>query len=386
MLKRLPELECLRALLKRNPVAGIIGARQVGKTTLAHMYAKSISQKIHFFDLENTEHLARLSDPMLTLKQLKGLIVIDEVQRHPEIFSTIRVLVDRPKKVARFLILGSASPVLLQQSSESLAGRIEYHQLGGFTLNDAGNKKSDQLWIRGGFPRSYLARTIKDSDQWRSGFINIFLERDLLQLGINIKTTTLRRFWSMLAHYHAQIWNSSEFARAFGVADTTIRNYLDVLTDALVLFQLQPWHENISKRQVKSPKVYIADSGLLHTLLNLKTRADLEGHPKIGASWEGFCIDQIIRHMKARAEERYFWATHSGAELDLFITSGRKRLGFEIKRTSSPKLTPSMRIALADLKLTKLYVVHAGDESFPLANQIEAMPLISLLQVLKPLR
>lgn len=222
--------------------------------------------------------------------------------------------------------------------------------------------------------------------QWRSGFINIFLERDLLQLGINIKTTTLRRFWSMLAHYHAQIWNSSEFARAFGVADTTIRNYLDVLTDALVLFQLQPWHENISKRQVKSPKVYIADSGLLHTLLNLKTRADLEGHPKIGASWEGFCIDQIIRHMKARAEERYFWATHSGAELDLFLTSGRKRLGFEIKRTSSPKLTPSMRIALVDLKLTKLYVVHAGDESFPLANRIEAMPLIGLLQVLKPLR
>ncbi|HUU40239.1 MAG TPA: ATP-binding protein [Desulfatiglandales bacterium] len=385
MIQRYREIEALEKLLKRHPVVGIVGARQVGKTTLARNLIDRSDKPASYFDLENPEDLARIADPMLALKDLTGLVIIDEVQRLPDLFPTLRVLVDRQRQQCRFLILGSASPELLRQSSETLAGRIFYHQLNGFAMDEVGPENHTLLWLRGGFPRSYLARTHTESDEWRRGFIRTFLERDLPQLGITIRSTALNRFWRMLAHYHGQTWNASEFARSFGVADTTIRNYLDLLTSALVIHQLQPWHENISKRQVKAPKIYIVDSGVLHSLLNLKTFRDLEGHPKFGASWEGFVVQQVIRQLGARAEECFFWATHAGAELDLLVIRGRQRLGFEIKRTSSPHITPSMRIALGDLKLNRLDVIHAGGETFPLDKKIRAMALTRLLDDLKPL-
>lgn len=386
MIQRKMEMENLQGLLKRHRVVGIIGARQVGKTTLARNLAKTIGKKVTYFDLENPEDQSRLADPMLALKELEGLVVIDEIQRHPDLFPVLRVLVDRPRTAVRFLILGSASPDMLRQSSETLAGRIFYHQLSGFAMDEIGSENYKQLWLRGGFPLSFLARSHNHSDEWRRGFIQTFLERDLPQLGVNIRSTTLSRFWQMLAHYHGQTWNASEFGRSFGVADTTVRNYLDLLTSALVVRQLPPWHENISKRQVKAPKIYIADSGLLHSLLNLKTLRDLEVHPKLGASWEGFVLQQIIRRLGARSEECFFWATHSGAELDLFVKRGRHRLGFEIKRTSSPQITPSMRNALGDLKLKRLDLVHAGDETFPMGKNIRAVALPRLLDDLQPMR
>ena len=385
MIQRYREIKILGQLLKRFPVVGIVGARQVGKTTLARSFIDRIDKPTSYFDLENPEDLARLADPMLALKDLKGLVVIDEVQRFPNLFPVLRVLVDRPRGQCRFLILGSASPRLLRQSSETLAGRIFYHQLNGFMMDEIGPGNHMRLWLRGGFPRSYLARTHTESDEWRRGFIRTFLERDLPQLGITIRSTTLNRFWRMLAHYHGQIWNSSEFARSFGVADTTVRNYLDLMTSALIIQQLPPWHENISKRQVKAPKIYIADSGLFHSLLNLKTFRDLEGHPKLGASWEGFIIQQIIRQSGAHTDECFFWATHAGAELDLLVIRGQQRLGFEIKRTSSPQITPSMRIALSDLKLNRLDVMHAGEGTFPLDKKIRAVALMRLLDDVKPL-
>lgn len=386
MVDRPREISTLRRLLRLHPVAGIIGARQVGKTTLAHAYAAGAKMRVSYFDLEDPEDLARLADPMLALKTLKGLVVIDEVQRLPEIFRVLRVLADRPGRQARFLILGSASPELLRQGAESLAGRVIFHELKGFALDEVGVDRRRRLWLRGGFPKGYLARTDAESHEWRRAFIQTFLERDLPQLGINIRSAALRRFWSMLAHYHAQTWNSSEFARAFGVADTTVRNYLDVLSAALVVHQLPPWHENISKRQVKAPKVYIADTGILHALLNLPRLRDLEGHPKVGASWEGFVIGQVIRRIGARPEECYFWATHAGSELDLLVVSGGLRLGYEIKRTSSPRLTPSLRNAAKDLKLKSLDVIHSGDTTFPMAPGIRAVAFSRLLEDLKPIR
>jgi len=386
LIERKTEIASIQGLLRRHPVVALIGARQVGKTTLARQVADRVRGRVAWFDLENPEDLARLDDPMLALKQLRGLIVIDEIQRIPEIFPVIRVLVDRPGPAARFLILGSAAPSLLRQSSETLAGRIVYHQLKGLSLKEVGIENSQRLWLRGGFPRSYLARSHAASDEWRRGFIRTFLERDIPQMGIRISSTTLRRFWTMMAHWHGQVWNAAEFGRAFGVADTTVRNYLDILSSALVVRQLQPWHENIAKRQVKSPKIYLLDSGLLHTLLGLKSFRDLEGHPKIGASWEGFCLEQAIQRLGARDEESFFWGTHAGAELDLLIVRGRQRFGFEMKRTSSPRLTPSMRSALADLKLNHLDVIHAGDETFPLGEQVRAVALERLLSDIRILK
>jgi predicted AAA+ superfamily ATPase len=295
------------------------------------------------------------------------------------------VLADRPGPPCRFLVLGSASPELLRQSSETLAGRIVYHRLGGFALDDVEAKERDRLRSRGGFPRSFLARTDSDSMEWRRGFIRTFVERDLPQLGSRIASSTLRRFWTMLAHYHGQTWNSSELARSFGVADTTVRNYLDLLTSTLVVRQLQPWHANIGKRQVKAPKAYIVDSGLLHGLLNLPRQADIEGHPKVGASWEGFVIEQIATHLRAEPEECFYWATHTGAELDMLIVRGNERRAFEIKRTSSPGVTPSMQSALADLGLSQLDVIHAGDHTFDLAPRIRAVSLSRLLSDIRQL-
>jgi predicted AAA+ superfamily ATPase len=380
------ELRMLRRLLARNPVVGIVGARQVGKTTLARMAAGAGKRRCEHFDLEDPGARARLSDPMRALAPLRGLVVLDEIQCLPEVFPVLRVLADRPRTPARFLVLGSASPELLRQSSESLAGRIAYRELGGFALDETGEKAPLKLWRRGGLPRSFLAPSDAASLAWRRDLIRTFLERDLPQLGVGVSAAAMRRFWTMLAHYHGQVWNASEFARSFGVAHTTVRGYLDRLTSALVVRQLLPWHQNISKRQVKSPKVYIKDSGLLHALLGLCTQRDLEGHPKSGASWEGFVIEQIIRLLNADPSECHFWATHAGAELDLLVVRGRRKYGFEIKLSTAPQLTRSMRSAFADLKLTSLDVVHAGKESFPLARGIRALAVGQLAGELKALR
>jgi len=385
MIQRRRYLERVQGLLERFPVVAIIGARQVGKTTLARQLVARDWDTVTVFDLEDPRDVARLSDPMLALQGLEGLVVIDEVQRRPELFPVLRVLADRPQIPARFLVLGSASPHLLRQSSESLAGRIAYLELGGFTMQEVGVAQLERLWMRGGFPRSFLAESDQESFEWRLEFIRAFLERDLPQLGISTPSTTVRRLWTMLAHSHGQIFNASAFARNFGVADTTVRRYLDVLTSTFVARQLQPWHENLKKRQVKTPKVYLTDSGLLHALLNLADQEDLEGHPQVGASWEGYAAEIVRDRLGARSDECYFWATHAGAEIDLVVIRGRTRLGFEFKRTVAPSASRSMRIAQKDLRLERIDVVYSGDSTFPLADQIRALPLSSVGDDLAPL-
>jgi predicted AAA+ superfamily ATPase len=375
----------LRALLRASPVVAILGARQVGKTTLARRIARSWPGGATSFDLEDPTDLARLQDPMLALSPRRGLVVLDEVQRRPDLFPALRVLADRPGRPARFLVLGSASPEMLRQSSESLAGRIAFHELSGFSLEEVGATHRERLWLRGAFPLSYLARSEERSRSWRRDFVRAFLERDLPQLGVQIPAATLERFWAMLAHYHGQVWSSSELARSFGVSDVTVRRYLDLLTATFVMRQLRPWSENVGKRQVRSPKVYLTDSGLLHSLLGVQSMMDLERHPKVGASWEGFAIRSVVERLGARWDESYFWATHAGAELDLLVVRGRTRLGFEIKRTTAPAVTRSMHVALADLKLRRLDVVHAGAHTFPLAPRVRAVALERLLEDLDPL-
>lgn len=375
VIQRRRHLQAVQSLLSRNPVVAILGARQVGKTTLAKKARLAGRGPAAWFDLEDPAHLGRLADPMLALRGLRGLVVIDEVQRLPGLFPILRVLADRPGRPAKFLLLGSASPDLKRQGSESLAGRIAHHILPPLGLDEAGRSSLERLWVRGGFPRAFLARSEAASVEWRREFISAFLERDLPQLGFGLPARTMHRFWTMLAHYHGQIWNASEFARSFGVADTTVRNYLDALSATFLVRQLQPWHENLAKRQVKSPKVYLSDSGLLHTLLGIESMGALESHPRLGASWEGFALETTIRTLGARPEECYFWATHAGAELDLLVAKGGKRFGFEFKRAEAPALTPSMKIALKDLKLHRLDVVHAGQETFPLAEKVRAIPL-----------
>jgi len=375
VMERDQDLLAVQTALMRFPVVGIIGARQAGKTTLARAIAKRQLGPVTHFDLEDTADLARLADPRLALGDLRGLIILDEIQRRPEIFPTLRVLADRRPRRVRFLVLGSASPDLLRQGSESLAGRIHYHELKGLSLSDVGRTRLKRLWLRGGFPRSFLARSETESVAWRRALIRTFLERDLPQLGVQIPAETLRRFWTMVAHVHGQTWNASEFGRAFGMADTTVRRYLDLLTATFLVRQLQPFHENLAKRQVKAPKLYVSDSGLLHSLLGLQDERDLEGHPKVGASWEGFALDQMVRHMGARAEDCYFWATHAGAKLDLLIVRGRRRWGFEVKKTSAPGLTRSMHIAIKDLRLDRLDVIHAGRDTFALAAKVRAVAL-----------
>ena len=376
----------VQGLLQRHPVVAILGARQVGKTTLARAVARDCPGRTHWFDLEDPADLARLADPMLALGDRRGLVVLDEVQRAPAIFAALRVLADRPRRPARFLVLASASQGLLRQSAESLAGRIAYHDLRGFALGEVGARRWSALWLRGGFPRAFLARSDAASAEWRRGFIRTFLERDLPQLGVGIPAPTLHRFWAMVAHHHGQVWNASELARAFGVADTTVRRYLDLLTAAFVVRQLSPWHANVAKRQVKSPKIYLSDSGLLHTLLGLASRTDLEHHPKIGASWEGFALQAVVDQLGARPDECFFWATQAGAELDLLVVRGRQRLGFEFKRTTMPSLTRSMHNALADLGLQRLDVMHAGARTYRLAPKVRAVALPRLLEDLAPLR
>jgi predicted AAA+ superfamily ATPase len=385
MLRRTHHLARLESLLGRYPIVCLLGARQVGKTTLARQLLARHTGPRHFFDLESPADVSRLSEPELALGPLEGLVVLDEIQRLPELFPVLRVLADRPASPASFLVLGSASPDLLRQSSESLAGRVIYQELGPFALDEVGQDNLDDLWIRGGFPRSFLAASEADSSEWRRAFLQTFLERDLPQLGVSIPATTMRRFWTMLAHYHGRIWNSSQFASSFGVADTTVRRYLDLMTSALVVRQLPPWIENVGKRQVKSPKVYIRDSGLLHCLLDLESREEVESHPQLGASWEGFLLSEVAARLGARPDQCFFWATHAGAELDLLVRARGRKLGFEIKRTSTPKVTKSLRSAIETLHLDRAFVIHAGHESFPLAEGVEAVSARRLLHDLEPL-
>ena len=331
------------------------------------------------FDLENPVDIQRLSAPMQALKDLSDLIIIDEVQRKPELFEPLRVLVDRSDRNARFLLLGSASPHLVKGVSESLAGRIGFVDLAGFQLWEVGVQHRDRLWIRGGLPKAFLADSEYSSTQWRESFIRTFLERDIPQLGITIAAETLRRFWTMVAHYHGQVWNAAEFARSLGTAENTARKYLDILTGAYMVRVLPPWFENLKKRQVKSPKIYIRDSGLFYSLLQVSTLADLRGHPKIGASWEGFALEHMIHVFRTR--DAYFWATHAGAELDLMVTIAGKRHGFEFKYTDAPGRKRSMHIAIEDLELEHLWVIYPGDQKYTLDSKITAIPLEEILQL-----
>lgn len=383
MIARQAQVRRVRWLLRHNRVVAVLGPRQIGKSTLARQVAAAHND-VSFFDLERAADLRRLEDPERALASLRGLVVLDEIQRRPELFPALRVLVDRPRS-ARFLVLGSASPHLLKQSSETLAGRIAYHELEGFGLAEVTPRNIDRLWLRGGFPRSYTARSGVASMQWRLDFIQTFLERDLPMLGIRTPEPTMRRFWSMLAHVHGSTLNWSELGRSMGVSDMTVRSYLDSLSSAFVVRQLQPWFENISKRQVKAPKVYVTDSGLLHALLDIETQSQLEGHPKAGASWEGLAIAQVARQLGARPQQCFFWATHAGAEIDLVVMAGRHRLGFEVKLTTAPSASASARTALADLRLARVDVVHAGTETYPLTDRIRALSMARLLEDLRPL-
>jgi len=379
MITRHQQLKQVKELLSWNPVVAILGARQVGKTALSQALVQLRGGETTRFDLESAKDIARLADPELALSRLRGLVVLDEIQRRPELFPTLRVLADRAGTPAKFLVLGSASPLLLQQSSESLAGRIAYHELSGFTLDETGADSLARLWLRGGFPRSFLAASQAKSYRWRREFIRDFLQRDLPQLGLMIPAATLERFWTMLAHYHGQIWNASEFARSFAVSHHVTRRYLDALDATFMLRILKPWNANIKKRQVKSPKVYVRDSGLLHALLGLPAMHDLERHPKIGASWEGFLIEAVIHQLQAPADRCFFWATPTGAELDLLVVHGTRRYGFEFKRTVAPSVTRSMHASMKHLSLERLDVVHAGDDTFPLAENIRALSANRLL-------
>lgn len=375
MIERHDHLAEASRLLDEFPVVALIGPRQVGKTTLARAIAARRRGPVQHFDLEDPRTEARFASPMLAIEGLTGLVVLDEIQRHPELFPILRVLADRPDTPARFLILGSASPELIQHSAESLAGRIAYHELPGLDLTEVGASGMDVLWQRGGFPKSFLAASDAVSLRWRQEFIRSYLERDIPALGFRLPPATLRRFWSMLAHYHGQTWNGSELARAFGVTERTVRHYLDILAATFMVRILPPWHENLGKRQVKAPKVYLSDSGILHSLLDIGSPAALGNHPKIGASWEGFALHQVVSRLRVGWNACHYWKLHSGAELDLFVQSGGRRLGFEFKFSDTPRLTPSMHSALEQLRLDGLYVVHAGRDRFPLANRIEAMPL-----------
>ncbi len=384
-LSRLRRIARVRASLRRSPVVALLGPRQCGKSTLARAIARQ-SPGATFFDLEDPRDVARLDDPMLALAEPVGLVVLDEIQRRPELFPSLRVLADRRPLKTRFLVLGSASRDLLRQSSESLAGRIEYLEMDGFSLDEAGAGQFGPLWVRGGFPRSLLARTESESVSWRREFVRSFVERDLPQIGSNVSSSTIGRFWAMLAHYHGQIWNASEFARAFGVSEASVRRYAELLVETFVVRRLTPWSENLGKRQVKSPKLYIADTGILHSLLGIDNRAGLENHPKVGASWEGFGITQVVERLGVSRGECYFWATQAGAELDLLVVRGERRMGFEFKRTVAPQVTKSMHIALEDLRLSSLDVVHAGDQTYPLRKGMRALSLRRILTDLKPLR
>lgn len=371
MIVRMADIVLVRTALRRSRVVALLGPRQCGKTTLAREIVPPDS--LNYFDLEDPRSLARLSEPDTALRPLKKWVVIDEIQRRPDLFPLLRVLADRRPLPARFLVLGSASPDLLRQSSESLAGRLETVYLEGFRLADLGAGAQGRHWLRGGFPLAYTARNEADSMAWRSQFLQTFLERDLPQLGVTIPALALRRFWNMISHYHGQIWNGAELARALSVGEPTVRRYLDLMADVFMIRQLPPWFENLGKRQVKAPKVYVRDSGLLHALLRIANQRDLEFHPKVGASWEGYAVEEVLKSY--RPDEAYYWATHNGAELDLLLFKNGRRIGVECKRADAPALTPSMRVAVKDLKLDRLCVLYPGEKRYSLSNKVDVIPL-----------
>jgi predicted AAA+ superfamily ATPase len=360
--------------LNENPVVAILGPRQCGKTTLARQFLQENSSQ--YFDLEDPVIGELMKNPMTILKPLRGLVVIDEAQRQPGLFPVLRVLADRADQPAKFLILGSATPELSRQTSESLAGRIAMIELRGFNLEETNFQDPQKLWLRGGFPRSYLAATDAASDRWRKNFVQTFLERDLALLGFATNVPMMQRFWRLICHHHGQIWNAAPLASTLGVSAHTIRNYLDVLTQTYMIRQLHPWHVNLGKRQVKAPKIYLRDSGVLHHLLGIRHHADLIHHPAYGASWEGFALEETLAHF--RPEQVYFWATHGGAELDLLMIIDGKKIGVEFKHVDVPKATRSMHTALADLGLEKLLVVYPGERAFSLQENIHVVPLTRL--------
>lgn len=374
MVERTRWADTIRRSLRRSRVVALVGPRQCGKTTLARGFVDLRSA--NYFDLEDPVSLARLAEPMTALRGLRGTVVIDEVQRRPDLFPVLRVLADRKPLPARFLILGSASPELLRQTSETLAGRVEIIELIGFSLDELDSAKLSRHWLRGGFPLSYLARSEADSLAWRTQFVRTFVERDLRQMGVQIPAAALLRFWSMLAHYHGQVWNAAEPARSLGVSEPTVRRYLDLLSGLFMARQLLPWHENLGKRQVKAPKVYVRDSGLLHQLLGLQTQVQLQNHPKCGASWEGYALEQVLH--AAKPDSSYFWATHNGAELDLLLLRRGRRFGVEFKLADAPTLSRSMQIALDDLGLDHLSVIYPGDTHYRLADRVQVVPLASI--------
>lgn len=371
MLERRGYLERLSKAIMRSPVTALLGPRQCGKTTLARSFSET--RKSTFFDLESVPDQRRLQNAELVLGSLDGLVILDEIQIMPELFQVLRVLVDRPGNKARFLILGSASPEIIRKTSETLAGRLEFVELTGFNLSETGSGNWKELWLRGGFPRSYLAESEENSLVWREGFIRTFLERDIPQLGINIRAPAMRRFWTMLAHYHGQTWNASEIGRSMGLSDKTIRSYLDVLTGTFMIRQLQPWFENLGKRQVKKPKIYFCDSGLLHSLLDVRDQHALLGNPKVGASWEGFVIEQALQTIQP--SQAYFWSVHSGAELDLIFVRDGLRFGVEVKFSEAPEVTASMRSAVDDLNLSHLWILYPGQENYRVAEKISVRSL-----------
>lgn len=375
LVERRDYIDRVRKALDRSAVVALMGPRQCGKTTLARMiFARAPDRRAGaYFDLESQVDLRRLANPEMVLGSLSGLVVIDEIQTLPSLFPALRVLADRPDNPCRFLILGSASPQVIRNVSETLAGRVEFVDMAGFYLAELRPDAWRSLWVRGGFPRSYLAGSDEDSAAWREGFIRTFLERDIPQLGIKIAAPAMRRFWTMLSHYHAQVWNASRIAAALGLSDKTVRSYLDLLTETYMLRQLQPWHENLSKRQVKSPKVYFRDTGLLHSLLELPDFHAIIGHPQVGASWEGFALEQILRII--RPAQAYFWATYSGAELDLFFIANGVRYGVECKFAEAPQPTKSMIVAIESLRLDKLLIVYPGERLWPVSEQITVCPI-----------
>ncbi len=361
--------------LKESPVTVLLGARQTGKTTLARLVSGKY-EKIHVFDLERAAGREALSTPELTLGECRGLVVIDEVQRLPSIFEVLRPLCDRLRNPARFLLLGSASPDLVQGVSETLAGRSMFVRVTGFAIDEVGDEQQNRLWVRGGFPRAFLSSDDEAAWRWMEGFATTFLERDIPQLGLRVPAETLRRFWSMTAHYHGQIWNAAELARSMDVAPGTARHYLDILSGAYLLRVLPPWFENVKKRQVKSPKVYVRDSGLLHFLLGIDSMKSLRSHPRYGASWEGFALEQVLAIFGER--DGYFWKTQKGAELDLLLQRHGRRYGFEFKCTDAPSMTRSIHVALEDLQLQKVYVIYPGTEQYALHERVDAIPVTAL--------
>jgi predicted AAA+ superfamily ATPase len=375
MLDRSDAMARVSAALRRSQVVLVLGPRQSGKTTLARGFVKPESPS--YFDLESPADAARLSEPMTALTPLKGTVVIDEIQRRPELFPALRVLADRKPLPARFLVLGSAAPELLRQSSESLAGRVERVELGPFTLAECGFSRLDARWLRGGFPRSFLARSAADSVAWRQEFLSALIERDLPAYDSRLAPALLRRMWTMFAHHHGQTANFSQIAAGLGVATTTLRHHLDLLVGLFVARTLPPWFENVGKRQVRSPRIYFRDTGLLHALLGIDSMKSLLSNPRCGASWEGLVIEEILS--RTPHQEAYWWSTQQGAEIDLVLFHRGKRYGVEVKRADAPGITPSMRSARETLGLARISVVTPSAKSYDLSKEVRVIAVGDLV-------